>query len=70
MSTPEHWQQIKDLFNSAMERPAAERTAFLHSVCGADESIRDEVESLISAHDQDENFLKTLRRIDDVDARG
>jgi serine/threonine protein kinase/Tol biopolymer transport system component len=57
MITRERWQRIKDLFNSALQRPAAERTKFISEACEGDESLREEVESLISAHDEDDDFL-------------
>src|SRR2546426_11508737 len=57
MITRERWQLIKDLFHSALQQPAAERTKFISEACDGDESIRAEVESLISAHEEDEDFL-------------
>lgn len=47
--TPERWQQIKELFAAAQERDRTERTSFLSAACGADESLRGEVESLLVA---------------------
>lgn len=49
---PERWQQLKHIFQSALERDPAERSAFLHQACGGDAELRNEVESLISSHDQ------------------
>lgn len=49
---PERWQQLKQVFQSALERDPAERSAFLHQACGGDAELRSEVESLISSHDQ------------------
>ncbi|HKY26574.1 MAG TPA: protein kinase [Pyrinomonadaceae bacterium] len=57
MIKPERWERIKSLFNSALSRPAEERASFLAEVCGNDQSMRDEVESLLSAHEEDEEFL-------------
>ncbi len=45
--TPDRWQQIKDLLADALERSPAERAPFLEQVCGADASLRAEVESLL-----------------------
>src|SRR5262245_51534390 len=50
--TPERWQQIKQVFQSALERKPTERSAFLAQACGDDLVLRNEVESLISSHDQ------------------
>ncbi|MFY9560090.1 MAG: protein kinase [Terriglobales bacterium] len=47
--TPERWQQIKEVFADAQERAPSERRPFLERVCGADESLRSEVESLLAA---------------------
>lgn len=44
--TSERHAQIKELFLAACERPAEERSAFLGRVCGEDEELRREVESL------------------------
>lgn len=57
MITRERWQRIKDLFHLALLRPAAERPEFLAHACEDDLSMRDEVASLISAHEEDEGFL-------------
>jgi eukaryotic-like serine/threonine-protein kinase len=57
MVTPERWERIKDLFNSALARPAEERAEFLVEACAGDESMRAEVESLLYAHDEDDSFL-------------
>ncbi len=49
---PERWQQVKNLFQSALECPPEERAAFLDKVCAGDSALRNEVESLISSHDE------------------
>ncbi len=43
----DRWPQVKALFQSAAERPAEERDAFLASATGDDEALRREVESLL-----------------------
>ncbi len=55
--TPERWQQIKDILNAAMERPACERTAYLEAACAGDPELRNEVDSLLSASDSAGDFL-------------
>jgi serine/threonine protein kinase/Tol biopolymer transport system component len=57
MITRERWQRIKDLFNLALNQPTVERTKFVSDACAGDESLRQEVESLISAHEEEDNFL-------------
>lgn len=54
---PERWQQVKDLFHSALEREPARRSAFLDETCDGDSSLRAEVESLIAAHERPGSFL-------------
>lgn len=55
--TPERWQQIKAVFNSALERPDGERSSFLEEACAGDESLRHDVESLISSHEEQGPFI-------------
>ena len=57
--TPERWQQIDRLFHAALERGPGERFAFLSQACSGDESLRIEIESLISAHEQSGDFIGT-----------
>jgi serine/threonine-protein kinase len=45
----DRWQQIDELFHAASSRAPDERAAFLAEACGADESLRREVESLLAA---------------------
>lgn len=45
--SPERWQQIEQLFQSALELDAAERAAFLAKACGDDNHLRQEVEALL-----------------------
>jgi serine/threonine protein kinase len=55
--TPERWQQVKEIFHSALNRAPKERAAFLAGACGGDEMLRQEVESLISSHEKDGSFI-------------
>jgi serine/threonine protein kinase/Tfp pilus assembly protein PilF len=54
----ERWKRINDLFQSAVERAPGERAAFLDEACRGDEGLRGEVESLLTSHDQAENFIE------------
>jgi Tol biopolymer transport system component/tRNA A-37 threonylcarbamoyl transferase component Bud32 len=56
--TPERWQQIERLFHAALERPAAERSAFLDQECGGDAELRSEVESLLATRAETVPFLE------------
>src|SRR5262249_2444550 len=58
--TPERWHQVKQIFQSAIERPPDERAAFLARACSGDPKLRSEVESLISSHDQAGDSIEAL----------
>jgi len=55
--TPERWQRIEELFDAAVELPAAARREMLHAACD-DGAIIDEVLSLLAEHDDDPAFLE------------
>ena len=55
--TPERWQQIKDVFNLALEYEAGQRSSFLSQACDHDAALQKEVESLLAAHDKDGSFI-------------
>ncbi len=57
--TPERWQQLKRIFQSALERNPAERAAFLTQACG-DPALRREVESLIASHNQAGDSIEAM----------
>jgi serine/threonine protein kinase len=58
---PERWQRISGIFKSALALEPAERAAYVAGQCGADESLRREVERLIESHHQadGENFIES-----------
>ena len=45
------------LFAMALEKPVAERSAFLQVVCGSDGVLRQRLETLLAAHDQPDEAL-------------
>jgi Tol biopolymer transport system component/predicted Ser/Thr protein kinase len=55
--TPERWQQAKEIFSRAIQYEPTQRSAFLSKVCGEDEAMRLEVESLIAAHQEPGSFI-------------
>ncbi len=55
----DRWQQIKEIFYSAQEHTPAERSAFLDEVCGNDAAMREEVEALLTADADNEDFLSS-----------
>ena len=50
--TPERWAEVNDVLHRAMQLAPTDRPAFLNSASAGDESLRREVESLLSADDQ------------------
>lgn len=57
--TPERWQLIKDLFASALDVDELTRADWLDSQCQGDASLRAEVESLLTAHQEPLGMLDT-----------
>ncbi|HEU0252469.1 MAG TPA: protein kinase [Pyrinomonadaceae bacterium] len=55
--TPERWQQVKDIFSSALSYRPEERSSYLTQACSGDEDLRSEVESLIASHEQSGSFI-------------
>jgi non-specific serine/threonine protein kinase/serine/threonine-protein kinase len=47
--TPEGWARLKEVFHDALQRPAAERAAFLDAACGSDTELRTEARKLLAA---------------------
>ncbi len=59
MSEPsDRWRRVEALCHAALERPVAERGAFLRGACSDDE-IRHEVETLLEREAAAERFLET-----------
>jgi eukaryotic-like serine/threonine-protein kinase len=58
--TPERWQQVKQIFQSAIERSPAQRDGFVSEACAGDPALRSEVESLISSHDQAGHSIQAM----------
>jgi eukaryotic-like serine/threonine-protein kinase len=56
--TPERWQQVDKLLERALEEKPDRRAAFLDEACNGDVALRQEVESLLSAHGKAEGFTE------------
>jgi eukaryotic-like serine/threonine-protein kinase len=48
------------LFALAVEKPVAERAAFLHAVCGGDAALRQRLDALLAAHEQPDPALAAV----------
>ena len=57
--TPERWRQVEDVYHAVMARPAGERAGVVAELCGADEVLRHEVESLLAHAGEASAFLET-----------
>lgn len=58
------WQQLKTLFQGALEQPPADRAAWLGRMASGDDELRREVERLLAAHEAAEGFLESPPAID------
>ncbi|HEX7295870.1 MAG TPA: protein kinase, partial [Pyrinomonadaceae bacterium] len=56
--TPERWQRIKFVLQSALELQPHERSSFLDAECDGDDGLRAEVESLMVSHEQASDFIE------------
>ena len=54
----DRWRRVEALCQAALERPAAERDAFLRGAC-SDDQLRHEVETLLGREPAAERFLET-----------
>ena len=48
--TPQRFQQIRNVFEAAVEREVGARSGFLEEACRGDEDLRAEVSRLLTAH--------------------
>jgi serine/threonine-protein kinase len=55
--TPERWEKIDDLLQSALGRDPQERARFLDEACKGDDELRREIESLIASSERGESFV-------------
>ena len=54
------WQQVKALFQATLERPPAERAAFVAAATGGDDALRREIESLLDSDGSAAGFTDRL----------
>ncbi len=52
-----NWKRIKETFHEAVGMNSEQRDAYLSQSCAGDDSLRSEVESLLSAFDNNQEFL-------------
>ena len=56
--SPDRWERVKELFETALERAAPDRAAYVALACEGDESLRTEVERLLADYDRAGSFLE------------
>src|SRR6266852_3011046 len=61
--SPEQWDRVKDLYESALECDPTQRADFLRRN-SADEVVRKEVQRLLAEHDDVGSFLSTAPFVD------
>ena len=57
MITPDRWHHIERLYHAALALGEQERATFLREACGADESLRREVDSLLAYANDAQAFM-------------
>ena len=57
--SPERWQQIEAVFQSAVDLSPHERERYLETACGADPELRAEVVRLLSSADLADDFIES-----------
>src|SRR5438105_11709218 len=57
--TDTRWRRIDELFVAALERDPSERRRFLILACNDDAALREQVESLLRAHEASSSFLES-----------
>jgi serine/threonine protein kinase/Tfp pilus assembly protein PilF len=66
--SPEFWQRIQEVVESALELGPCEREAFLERACTGDDALRKEVDSLLAVDDEAGIFLeKTALEVSNFD---
>lgn len=55
----ERWQQVEEIFNVVVDLPPVERESYLKKSCGEDAALRKDVEKLLKADEQAENFIES-----------
>lgn len=54
-----HWENLKELFHTALALPERDRAAYLQQACKGDVALRQAVESLLKSHEETNNFVDT-----------
>ena len=55
---PERWQKIEQLYHSSLELELSQRAAFIEQACAGDQSLIEDVRSLLAQAEGRESFLE------------
>lgn len=58
--SPEEWQAVASLFLKALEFPKADRAAFLDTACVGNSALREELDALLAAHEDEDVFVDEM----------
>jgi eukaryotic-like serine/threonine-protein kinase len=56
--TPEQWQRVRPILESALELKPESRPAYVDRACAGDDGLRQEILSLLSEPKQSDHFLR------------
>ena len=54
----QQWQQAKEIFTEALTLSGSEQKEFLDRACGKDQTLRNEVESLLNSYQHAASFME------------
>src|SRR5262245_58581064 len=61
--TPENFRRIREVFESALERPPEERQAFVENACAGERMLIEEVERMLAAEGQRDRLLDGAEQV-------
>lgn len=56
--TPEHWRQVEEIFQAALDLSPEERKQYVSEACSKDSGLRRDVETLLSQHESAGSLLE------------
>jgi serine/threonine protein kinase/tetratricopeptide (TPR) repeat protein len=56
--TPERWKQVEEVFQTALDLQADERHRYIETACAGDETLREQVVSLVSQYEAAGDFIE------------
>ena len=55
--TAERWKRIEEIYQAALDNPAATREAFIAEACQGDDILLREIHDLVGRHESDKGYL-------------